>query len=100
MRAAELALARADVRTKAGDRAGATADLERAHDLAVVHAPALARRAARELLDHAADAHHERTWIDAVLASRPPPDERAPLLVLPAALPTAQANPDPGAARE
>ncbi|HUS27749.1 MAG TPA: hypothetical protein VMZ53_04555, partial [Kofleriaceae bacterium] len=80
-RAAELAIARASLLDSAGHANQAMADYERAHQLAADHAPQLARDAARTMLAKAADAQSERRWIDAVLATRPPPMERANLLV-------------------
>jgi tetratricopeptide (TPR) repeat protein len=80
-RAAELAVARATLFDKAGAALQATADWERAHDLAGNHAPQIARDAARTMLERAPDPVSERRWIDAVLATRPPPAERASLLV-------------------
>ena len=81
-RAAELAIARAALFDRTGQAAAASADLERAHELAQAHAPAIARDAARTLLERSGeDTGTERRWIDAVLATRPPPSERAVLLV-------------------
>ncbi|MDX2092524.1 MAG: tetratricopeptide repeat protein, partial [Kofleriaceae bacterium] len=81
-RAAELAIARAALMDRTGHAAAASADLERAHELAQSHAPTLARDAARTLLERSGeDTGAERRWIDAVLATRPPPTERAVLLV-------------------
>src|SRR5207302_6459742 len=80
-RAAELALARASLFDKTGAPAQASADYERAHELAGTHAPELARGAARTMLARSADAITERRWIDAVLATRPPTAERENLLV-------------------
>ncbi|MGE5185381.1 MAG: hypothetical protein ACM31C_25130, partial [Acidobacteriota bacterium] len=80
-RAAELALARAGLFDRSGEPQQATAEYERAHDLAGSHAPELAREAARTMLSRAGDAIGERRWIDAVLATRPPVAERAALLV-------------------
>jgi Tfp pilus assembly protein PilF len=97
VRAAELAIARAEVRDRAGDAAGAIADLERAHDLAAAHTPLLARRAARALLDRAGDPAAERRWIDALLATKPSADEQSPLLLRRAQLAAADAS-DPAAA--
>ncbi|HTR52582.1 MAG TPA: tetratricopeptide repeat protein, partial [Kofleriaceae bacterium] len=80
-RAAELAVARATLLDKAGAAQQASADWERAHELAGEHAPEIARGAARTMLERAPDAMSERRWVDAVLATRPPPSERASLLV-------------------
>lgn len=78
-RAAELAVARATLLDKTGG--DASQDWERAHDLAHEHAPQIARDAALTMLSRASDGAGERRWIDAVLATRPPPAERAALLV-------------------
>src|SRR5690606_7033350 len=67
-RAAQLAVARATLLDSAGQAAQATADWERAHDLAQQHAPEIARDAARTMLSRSSDAETERRWIDAVLA--------------------------------
>ncbi|HEY1558608.1 MAG TPA: hypothetical protein VGF94_27485 [Kofleriaceae bacterium] len=80
-RAAELAVARATLLDKAGSPQQASADWERAHELAADHAPEIARGAARTMLERAPDAITERRWVDAVLATRPPAAERAALLV-------------------
>lgn len=80
-RAAQLAVARATLLDSAGQSAQATADWERAHELAQRHAPEIARDAARTMLSRSPDAETERRWIDAVLATRPPAAERAALLV-------------------
>lgn len=84
-RAAELAIARASLLDRTGNRAGntaqATADWERAHELARHYAPELARQAARTLLARASDIESERRWIDALLATKPPAAEHAALLV-------------------
>jgi tetratricopeptide (TPR) repeat protein len=80
-RAAELAVVRAHLLDHAGQAAEATADWERAHELAQQHAPEIARDAARTMLARVQDAATERRWIDAVLATRPPLAERASLLV-------------------
>jgi tetratricopeptide (TPR) repeat protein len=80
-RAAELAVARATLLDHAGQAAEATADWERAHELAQQHAPQIARDAARTMLGRVQDPGTERRWIDAVLATRPPLAERAALLV-------------------
>jgi len=81
-RAAQLAVARANLFDRGGHAAAANVDWIRAHELAQEHAPAIARDAARTLLARAGDdAQTERRWIDAVLATRPPPNERAGLLV-------------------
>ncbi|NVB78524.1 MAG: hypothetical protein HOV81_09040, partial [Kofleriaceae bacterium] len=76
----------------------ATADWERAHDLAQTHAPKIARDAARTMLERAPDPAAERRWIDAVLATRPPPAERATLLVSRADARRREPNPDLAAA--
>jgi len=81
MRAAQLAVMRATLLDHAGHAAQATADWERAHDLAQEHAPQIARDAARTMLSRVTDSATERRWVDAVLATRPPPAERAALLV-------------------
>ncbi|MBV8760761.1 MAG: hypothetical protein JO257_25940 [Deltaproteobacteria bacterium] len=78
-RAAELAVERATLIDKTGG--DATQDWERAHDLAHEHAPQIARDAALTMLSRAHDGAGERRWIDAVLATRPPPTERASLLI-------------------
>ncbi len=82
-RAAQLAVNRAGLFDRSGQYALASEDYERAHTLAQVHAPELARSAAKTLLSRApkGDAGTERRWIDAVLATRPPAEERAALLV-------------------
>lgn len=81
-RAAQLAVARAHLLDRSGLPIAASADWIRAHDLANQHAPEIARDAARTLLARSGqDAGTERRWIDAVLATRPPPTERAGLLV-------------------
>ncbi len=97
-RAAELAVARATVFDKTGPADQATADWERAHDLAQTHAPTIARDAARTMLSRAADAIGERRWIDAVLSTRPPPAERAALLVARADVRRREHTPDLAAA--
>lgn len=93
-RAAELAVARATLLESTGHSQQALVDWERAHDLAADHAPAIARDAARTMLDRAPDASSERRWIDAVLATRPPPEERAQLLVSRADVRRREDNPD------
>ncbi len=81
-RAAELAVARAMLFDRSGQPIAAGADWQRAHALARQSAPEIARSAARTLLARSGnDASLERRWIDAVLATRPPPAERAALLV-------------------
>ena len=81
-RAAEIAAARAGLMDRTGQPAAASADWQRAHDLAGLHSPSIARDAARTMLARSGDdANIERRWIDAVLATRPPPTERAQLLV-------------------
>ncbi|HEY0480211.1 MAG TPA: tetratricopeptide repeat protein, partial [Kofleriaceae bacterium] len=81
-RAAELAVARAMLFDRHGEPLAAGADWQRAHALARQAAPEIARDAARTLLARSGDdANLERRWIDAVLATRPPPSERAALLV-------------------
>ncbi|MFT3699046.1 MAG: hypothetical protein QM831_38225 [Kofleriaceae bacterium] len=97
-RAAELAAARAALFDRTGDAAGAAVDWERAHGLAVEHAPEIARDAARTMLDRAVDPLSERRWIDAVLATRPPQAERADLLVRRADVRRKEATPDLAAA--
>ena len=97
-RAAELAVARALLFDRRGDAAQAGADWERAHGLAVQHAPAIARSAARTMLERAAEPIGERRWIDAVLATRPPPAERAKLLISRADVRRKEATPDLAAA--
>src|SRR5262249_21747173 len=76
----------------------ATADWERAHDLAQEHAPEIARDAAQTLLERAIDPLAERRWIDAVLATRPPPADRAKLLVHRADVRRRERTPDLAAA--
>src|SRR5439155_906119 len=97
-RAAELALARANLFEKTGAPAQASADYERAHELASAHAPELARGAARTMLARSPDAITERRWIDAVLATRPPAGERAALLVRRADVRRREKTPDLAAA--
>jgi len=98
-RAAELAMLRATLLDGAGHPAQASADYERAHQLARQHAPELARGAARTLLSRAGgDASSERRWIDAVLVTRPPALERASLLVQRADSRRREASPDVAAA--
>ncbi|MEZ4369140.1 MAG: hypothetical protein R2939_23075, partial [Kofleriaceae bacterium] len=81
-RAAALAMQRGALLDARGDRDAAVDDYRRAHTLAAAAAPAVARDAARTLLARdAASAASERRWIDAVLATRPEPDERAELLL-------------------
>ena len=97
-RAAELAVARATLFDRRGDAAQAGVDWERAHGLAAQHAPAIARSAARTMLARAAEPIGERRWIDAVLATRPPPAERASLLISRADVRRKEATPDLAAA--
>jgi tetratricopeptide (TPR) repeat protein len=97
-RAAALAMARATLFDKTGSPQLATADYERAHDLAAAHSPELARDAARTMLSRAPDPIGERRWIDAVLATRPPPGERAALLVRRADVRRRETTPDLAAA--
>ncbi len=81
-RAAQLAVERATLFDRSGQPIAAGADWQRAHALARQAAPEIARDAARTLLARSGDdAGLERRWIDAVLATRPPPAERAALLV-------------------
>jgi tetratricopeptide (TPR) repeat protein len=93
-RAAELALARATLLDSNGQKTLATADYERAHGFAVIHAPELARDAARTMLSRAQDPAGERRWTDAVLATRPPAMERASLLVQRADIRRKERSPD------
>jgi len=93
-RAAELAIMRATLLDGVGNASQASADWERAHDLAQQHAPDIARDAARTMLSRASDAAAERRWIDAVLATRPPALERAALLVQRADVRRREAQPD------
>jgi tetratricopeptide (TPR) repeat protein len=97
-RAAELAMSRAILFDQGGHAEQASADWERAHDLAHDHAPDLARDAARTMLSRAPDPTNERRWIDAVLATRPPPAERAALLVQRADTRRRERSPDLAAA--
>jgi lipopolysaccharide biosynthesis regulator YciM len=97
-RAAELAVARATLLDRSGAPAQATAEWERAYDLAAAHAPEIARDAARTMLQRAGDAAGERRWIDAVLATRPPPAERAFVLVQRAEVRRRELTPDLAAA--
>ncbi|MGE3547588.1 MAG: hypothetical protein AB7L28_26920, partial [Kofleriaceae bacterium] len=98
-RAAELAVHRAELFDKAGQQDAASVDWQRAHELARLHSPELARGAARTLLDRAGtDASVERRWIDAVLATRPPITERAALLVRRADVRRREHTPDLAAA--
>ncbi len=81
-RAAQLAVARAMLFDRGGEASAASADWQRAHELATTVAPQIARDAARTLLARAGDgAVQEWRWIDAVLATRPPATERATLLL-------------------
>ena len=98
-RAAELAILRATLFDRSGQASLASQDWQRAHALATDHAPQLARDAAKTLLARAGDdAHVERRWIDAVLATRPPPHERAALLVRRADVRRRERTPDLAAA--
>ncbi|MBA3457715.1 MAG: hypothetical protein H0T42_31825, partial [Deltaproteobacteria bacterium] len=98
-RAAELAVARAHLFDRGGQSVAAGVDWIRAHDLAQEHAPTIARDAARTLLSRSGtDAATERRWIDAVLATRPPPKERADLLVRRAEARRRELTPDVAAA--
>jgi tetratricopeptide (TPR) repeat protein len=97
-RAAELAAARASLLDRAGNAADANADWARAHELAHQHAPQIAREAARTLMTRSHDAGAQRHWIDAVLATRPPPVERASLLVQRADVRRREQSPDVAAA--
>ncbi len=100
-RAAQLAVQRAGLFDRGGQYALASEDYERAHTLAQVHAPELARTAAKMLLSRApkdGDAGTERRWIDAVLATRPPAEERAALLVRRADVRRRERSPDLAAA--
>ena len=98
-RAAELAAARAALFDRSGQQAAASGEWQRAHDLAGAHSPAIARDAARTMLARAGeDAHTERRWIDAVLATRPPPTERAQLLIQRAEVRRREVVPDLAAA--
>ena len=97
-RAAELAVARASLFDRMGDAAQAGVDWERAHGLAARHAPSIARSAAKTMLARAAEPIGERRWIDAVLATRPPPAERASLLISRAEIRRKEATPDLAAA--
>jgi len=98
-RAAQLAVARANLFDRTGQPAAASADYQRAHALAQQHAPELARDAAKTMLARSGDdAGTERRWIDAVLATRPPPVERAALLVRRADVRRKERTPDIAAA--
>ncbi len=101
-RAAQLAVSRAGLLERSGQAAAANVELQRAHDLAQAHAPEIARDAARTLLDRSTkggdDAVSERRWIDALLATRPPPHERAQLLVRRAEVRRRERTPDLAAA--
>ena len=99
VRAAELAVARATLFDRSGQISLATADYERAHELAQDHSPAIARDAARTMLGRVQDdGARERRWIDAVLATRPPAAERAGLLVQRADVRRRERTPDLAAA--
>ncbi|MGN6103488.1 MAG: tetratricopeptide repeat protein, partial [Kofleriaceae bacterium] len=77
-RAAQLSIARAGMFDRAGAPEEALRELERAHQLAELHAPELARAAARTLLERAeGDFESERRWLDGLLATRPPTVEHA-----------------------
>jgi tetratricopeptide (TPR) repeat protein len=98
-RAAQLAVSRASLFDRSGQYALASEDYQRAHALAQQHAPELARDAAKTMLSRAGeDANTERRWIDAVLATRPPPVERATLLVRRADVRRKERSPDLAAA--
>ena len=97
-RAAELAMARASLFDRSGQASAASGEWVRAHELAVAHAPQIARSAARTMLARSGDTSTERQWIDAVLATRPPPSERAQLLVRRAAARRDERAPDMAAA--
>lgn len=97
-RAAELAMARASLFDRSGQASAASGEWMRAHELAVRHAPQIARSAARTMLARSGDTGTERQWIDAVLATRPPPAERAQLLVRRAAARRDERAPDMAAA--
>ncbi len=97
-RASQLAMTRAALFDRGGHPAAAALELQRAHELAELHAPAIARDAARALLARADDAGGERRWIDAVLATRPPPAERGALLVRRAEVRRREHTPDLAAA--
>ncbi|MBA2541317.1 MAG: hypothetical protein H0V17_16875, partial [Deltaproteobacteria bacterium] len=99
-RAAQLAVSRANMFDRSGQYALASEDYQRAHALAQHHAPELARDAAKTLLSRATgdDANVERRWIDAVLATRPPAEERAALLVRRADVRRKERSPDVAAA--
>jgi tetratricopeptide (TPR) repeat protein len=98
-RAAELAVARAQLLERTGQPDAAIADWQRAHALAQIHAPEIARNAARTLLARAGDdARVERRWIDALLVTRPPAGERAALLVRRADVRRRERTPDVAAA--
>jgi Tfp pilus assembly protein PilF len=82
VRAAKLALTRAQLLEVGPDQAAAVSDLQRAYQLAQAHDPDLARAAASALLERAgSEPAVERRWIDALLATRPRALERASLLV-------------------
>ncbi|MFN0250101.1 MAG: hypothetical protein ACKV2T_24670, partial [Kofleriaceae bacterium] len=98
-RAAELAMARASLFDRAGQASAASGEWVRAHELAIRHAPQIARSAARTMLARTGGDHgSERQWIDAVLATRPPSSERAQLLVRRAAARRGEHSPDIAAA--
>ena len=71
-RAAELAMARASLFDRSGQAGAASGEWVRAHELALHHAPQIARNAARTMLARSGNDGTERQWIDAVLATRPP----------------------------
>ncbi|MEO6774463.1 MAG: tetratricopeptide repeat protein [Kofleriaceae bacterium] len=97
-RAAELAVARASLFDRRGEAAQAGLAWERAHGLAAQHAPAIARAAARTMLERAGEPIGERRWIEAVLATHPPAAERAALLISRAEVRRREATPDVAAA--
>ncbi len=98
-RAAELSIARARLLDDAMDTTAAHAEWERAYALAWPHAPQLARDAANTMLSRVVnDVGAERRWIDAVLATRPPPAAHAALLVRRAEARRRGASPDLGGA--
>ncbi|MGE0399781.1 MAG: hypothetical protein AB7T06_23910, partial [Kofleriaceae bacterium] len=97
-RAAELAMARAALFDRSGQVSAASGEWVRAHELAIHHAPQIARSAARTMLARSSGEGTERQWIDAVLATRPPAAERAQLLVRRAAARRDERTPDMAAA--
>jgi Tfp pilus assembly protein PilF len=82
-RAAHLAVERARLLDRDGDTRAA-AGWRRAHELAAPRAPIAARAAARALLG--SEPEDEVRWLDAILATEPPPIERAALRVRRASL--------------